>query len=224
MRDRRSQVALAAVLFLLGFLVIVQLQAQQAGTGLETRSSQDLTLLIANLNTRNDQLRSEISDLDRRLAMIDAANQRGDTSVGQLRSDLDRVRMWSGLAPASGPGIRVVVAGQVTAGVVSDLLNELRNAGAEAMSIGGVRVVAGTVVAGPPGALSVDNTSLGDRVEVLAIGNPPALTGALTRAGGLVAQVQATQKETSIEVSPLDVVELAATERSLVPALGEPRP
>jgi len=35
------------------------------------------------------------------------------------------------------------------AGAISDLLNELRNAGAEAISIGGVRVVAGTVVGSP---------------------------------------------------------------------------
>ena len=149
MRQPRSQIALAAVALLLGFLVVVQLNAQQAGTGLETQSSQDLTLLVANVTTRNDQLRGEVADLQRQLDAIDAARAGGETSLGQLRADLERVRIWSGIDAASGAGIRVLLYGGVPAGAVSDLINELRNAGAEAISVGGVRVVAGTVVAGP---------------------------------------------------------------------------
>ncbi len=224
MRQPRSQVALAVVTFLLGFLVVVQLQAQQAGTGLETQSSQDLTLLVANVTTRNDQLRGDVSDLQRQLDTITAARAGGETALGQLRADLERVRIWAGIDAASGPGIRVLLFGGVPAGAVSDLVNELRNAGAEAISVGGVRVVAGTVVAGPAGDLSVENTALGARIEILAIGNPPALTGALTRPGGIVAQLQATYDDAQVEVTPLDMVTLPATDRSVVPTLGKPRP
>ncbi len=224
MRQPRSQLAIAAVALLLGLLIVIQLRAQQAGTGLATQSSQDLTLLVANLSTRNDQLRGEAADLQRQLDAITAATARGETSVGQLRGDLERIRTWAGLEPATGPGVRVAVYGGVPASAISDLLNELRNAGAEAISIGGVRVVAGTVVGGPDGSLSVENTALGPRVEVLAIGNPAALTGALTRAGGLVAQLQATYEEVAVEVTPLDAVTVPATERTLVPVAGKPRP
>ncbi len=224
MRQPRSQLALAAVALLLGLLVVVQLRAQQAGTGLETQSSQDLTLLIANLTTRNDQLRGDAADLQRQLDAIAAARAGGETSLGQLRADLERVRLWAGVDPASGSGIRALLLGDVPAVAVSDLVNELRNAGAEAISVGGVRVVAGTVVAGPPGGLSVENTALGSPIEILAIGNPAALTGALTRAGGIVAQLQATYADAQVEVTPLDSVEVPATERILVPTLGKPRP
>jgi uncharacterized protein YlxW (UPF0749 family) len=224
MRQPRSQITIAAVAFLLGLLVVVQLRAQTVATGLETQSSQDLTLLIANLNTRNDQLRGEVADIGRQLDSINASRARGETSLGLLRSDVERVRDWAGLDPVSGPGIRVVLFGGVPAGAVSDLVNELRNAGAEAIGIGGVRVVAGTVVAGPTGGLSVENTALGPRIEVLAIGNPAALTGALTRSGGLVALLEATYAEVSVEVTPLDAIDLPATDRTLVPSLGKLRP
>jgi uncharacterized protein YlxW (UPF0749 family) len=116
-----------------------------------------------------------------------------------------------------------VVTGPVAAVGLSDLLNELWNVGAEAIAVEGVRVVAGTVVAGPVGGLSIENTALGPRIEVAAIGNPAALTGALTRVGGIIAQVQATQKGVAIEVTPLDMVELPATERTLAPVFGRPR-
>ncbi len=224
MRQRGSQVALTAIALLLGLLVVVQLRAQQAGTGLETQSSQDLTLLIANLTTRNDQLRGEVADIQRQLETISAANARGETSVGQLRSELERARIWSGEDPAAGPGVRIVLYGGVPAEAVSDLVNELRNGGAEAISIGGVRVVGPTVVAGTVGSLSLESTELGPRVEVLAIGNPAALTGGLTRAGGLAAQLQARYAEVEVEVTPLDEVSVPAADRSLGPVLGLPRP
>ena len=224
MRQRRSQVALTAIALLLGLLVVVQLRAQQAGTALETQSSQDLTLLIANLTTRNDQLRGEVADIQRQLDTMSATNARGETSVGQLRSELERARIWSGEDPAAGPGIRIVLYGGVPAEAVSDLVNELRNGGAEAISIGGVRVVGPTVVAGTEGSLSLESTELGPRVEVLAIGNPAALTGGLTRAGGLAAQLQARYAEVEVEVTPLDEVSVPAADRPLGPVLGLPRP
>ena len=224
MRQPRSQIALTAIALLLGLLVVIQLRAQQAGTGLETQSSQDLTLLIANLTTRNDQLRGEVADIGRQLDAIAAANARGETSVGRLREDLERVRIWSGEDAASGPGIRVLLFGGVPAEAISELVNELRNAGAEAIAVGGVRVVAGTIAAGPAGGLSIANTALGPRIEVLAIGNPAALTGGLTRAGGLVAQLQARYEDVLVEVTPLDSVSVAAADRSLAPVFGVPRP
>ncbi len=224
MSQPRSQVALAAVALLLGLLVVLQLRAQQAGTGLERQSAQDLTLLVANLTTRNDQLRGDVADLQRQLDAIAADRSRGATSVEQLRTDLERVRIWAGIDAAEGPGIRVTLYGGLPAEAVSDVLNELRNAGAEAMAIEGVRVTASTTVGGPVGGLSVENTALGPRIEILAIGNAPALTGALTRVGGIAAQLQATYEDVRVEVTPLDAVEVPATDAALVPVHGAPRP
>ncbi len=224
MRQLRSQVVLTAIALLLGLLLVVQLRAQQAGTGLETQSSQDLTLLIANLTTRNDLLRGEVADIERQLDTITAANARGETSVGQLRGDLQRVRIWSGEDAATGPGIRVILYGGVPAEGISELVNELRNAGAEAIAVAGVRVVARTVATGPPGDLAIETTALGPRIEVLAIGNSAALTGGLTRTGGLVAQLQARYEDVAVEVTPLDSVAVPAADRSLAPVRGVPRP
>jgi uncharacterized protein YlxW (UPF0749 family) len=223
MRSQRSQIALAAVALLLGFLVVAQVRSQTGGTGLEDRSAQDLTLLVANLNTRNDQLRGEVADLGRQLDSITAAQARGDTSAGQLRADLVRIRIWSGVDPAEGQGVRVVLRGPVTALVIEDLLNELRNAGAEAIAVDGVRVVPATIAGGVPGALSVDDALLGDPLEVVALGNSATITGTLTRAGGLVAQELATNPGLGIEVTPADRLLVPATARDLAPHVAKPR-
>ena len=136
---------------ILGLLLVIQFRSQSAGTGLEAQSAQELTVLVANLNTRNDQLRAEVATTEGELADLQSAKSRGESSADQLRLDLSRVRAWAGLDAVTGSGIRVTVTGSIAGSGVEDLLNELQNAGAEALAVGDVRVVAGTVVAGNPG-------------------------------------------------------------------------
>ena len=223
MRSRNGILALTAMAFLLGFLVVVQVRAQGGGSDLENRTAQELTLVVANLNTRNDQLRTEVAVLEQQVAGHQAAQARGGSSAGQIRADLERVRAWAGTSAVTGPGVRVMLRGPIPGTAVGDLLNELRNAGAEALSVGGVRVVPGSVVAGNPGELSIENTPLEASLVVEAVGNSATLTGTLTRAGGIVAQLEATYPEISVEVTPADRLNLPATERDLEPRSARPR-
>ena len=72
MHKLSSQLAIAAVAAILGLLVVVQVRSQAGPSGLAQLSSQDLTVLVANLNARNDQLRREGSSLEQELATLTA--------------------------------------------------------------------------------------------------------------------------------------------------------
>jgi uncharacterized protein YlxW (UPF0749 family) len=221
MRRRRNAATIGLVALLLGVLVVVQIRAQ-SGSGLGALSSQELTVLVANLNTRNDQLRTEIATLDQQARTLASRQARGETSVGQLQADLARLRTWAGIEPVTGPGIRVTIGGPIAARAVEELLNELRNAGAEALAIERVRAVNGTVVAGEPGFLSVEGRALPDPFEISAIGNAETLTGTLTRAGGVIAQIAATDPAAQLTVTPVTSLLLPATDRNLAPIHGRP--
>ena len=223
MRRLSAQLALTAVAIALGLLVVLQIRSQAGASDLANRSAQDLTVLVANLNTRNDQLRTEIAALEGELGDFQSAQARGQTSLGQLRDDLARIKGWAGLLPLTGPGVRVRIEGPVHAGAVDDLVNELHNAGAEAVSVGGVRDVPGVVIAGDPGAVSVDGRPAVGAIEIDAIGDPGALGGTLMRAGGLVAQLAATEPGAAITVSPAAELNLPATNRTLRPSDAVPR-
>ena len=121
-----------------------------------------------------------------------------------------------------GPGVEVTVAGPLPGDGVEDLLNELRNAGAEAIAVGDVRIVPGAVVAGAGGALTLGERPLGNPVHIRAIGPPSILAGSLTRAGGPIAQLGARFPEVLIKVEALDSIDLPATDRDLVPTNGQP--
>ena len=222
-RHRRNSLTIAVVAAILGLLVVIQIRSQSTAGGLENLSAQELTVLVANLNTRNDQLRAEIASLDGETRSLAAGPARGEPSREQLQLDLTRVRAWSGLSSVMGPGIRISVTGPIAGSAVEDLLNELRNAGAEALAVDGVRLVSRDVVAGPPDQLSVENTALDDPFEIAAIGNAETLVGTLTRAGGIIAQLAATYPDAEITVTPVSILRLPATLRSLAPIHGHPK-
>ena len=223
MHRTRSQLAVAAVALVLGLLVVVQVRAQAGGAGLAQLSSQDLTVLVANLNARNDQLRREISSLEDELVALNQNHARGEASVDELRADLRRVRAYAGLDPVGGPGVTISISGPIDGSGVEELINELRNAGAEAIGAGTVRIVNGVVVSGAPGSAAIGGARLGPLFELSAIGAPDKLTGSLTRSGGVIAQLAATEPEVTVTVTPVDRIELPATTRTLVPAHGQPR-
>jgi uncharacterized protein YlxW (UPF0749 family) len=224
LNDLRSQLTVAVVAFLLGLLVVVQLRSQTGGSALEAVSTQNLTALVANVNSQNDRLRLEISTLTAQLDELRANRATGATSVDQIASDLARIRAWTGLDPVSGRGVTITVGGKIEAAAVEDLINELRNAGAEAIAIEDYRVVAGTTVSGQSGSLDVDGFLLGDPFRIRVIGTPETLVGSLTRAGGIIAQLSATDPAATLEVAPMDKpVLLPASRRNLVPDHGHPR-
>jgi len=223
MHRRSSQLTIAAVALVLGILVVIQLRSQAGPSGLAQLSSQDLTVLVANLNARNDQLRRETGMLQSELTTLQANRSRGDASVDEITADLQKVRAYAGLDPVGGPGVTISIRGPIDGEGLEELINELRNAGAEAISVGSVRVVTGVVVVGQPGAAQVDGTSLGAAFDLDAIGAPDKLTGSLTRSGGVIAQLAATLPDVVVTVTPTDRLELPATTRTLVPAHGRPR-
>jgi uncharacterized protein YlxW (UPF0749 family) len=225
MRDVRSQLTIAAVAAILGLLVVVQLRGQTGGSALQTKSAQDLSSLVASLNDENDRLRAEISNLQQQRDELRADRTSGATSLSQIESDLARIRAWSGLDPVAGKGVRITVTGDIDAASVDDLINELRNAGAEAIAIEDMRVIARTTVSGFPGSLDVDGYLLRDPFTIRAIGRPEVLVGSLTRVGGIIARLGATSPGATVDVEPEDQpMTLPATKRNLVPDHAQARP
>jgi uncharacterized protein YlxW (UPF0749 family) len=214
MQKRSGVLAVTSVLAILGFLVVVQLRVQAQSPGLAALNAQELTVLIGNLSTRNAQLEAEVAVLERQERQLAAGEDLGQTSLGQIRADLDRVRAFTGLMAVTGPGVRVTVDGPLSPDGLTALLNELRNAGAEATAVDGVRIAPGIGVAGTAGALVLDERPLGSTFEIHAIGLPETITGSLTRIGGPIAQLAVRYPDVLIEVTAAERLDVPASERA----------
>jgi uncharacterized protein YlxW (UPF0749 family) len=218
-----GRIAIGLVLTLLGFLAVVQLRSQTTDQALAQLTVQDLTELVANLTARNNQLRDDARGLETQRTVLQAGVQRGDSSAASIRNDLQRLLGWSGAIGVNGAGVRVSVSGTLPAAGINSLVNELWNAGAEAISIDGIRLVPGLVVKGDASTLELAGSPLVAPLEILAVGQSETLAGSLTRAGGPIAQLSASYPDVTLSVSGQDLVQIKATTRSLAPVLGKPR-
>jgi uncharacterized protein YlxW (UPF0749 family) len=99
-----------------------------------------------------------------------------------------------GTVPATGPGVTVSVtdpARKLDGEDLLDVVEELRGAGAEAISVGPVRVGTDTAFVGDPGAVRADGQLLTTPYRFTAIGDPKTLDTALNIPGGVAASVRA---------------------------------
>lgn len=200
-RRGRSQLvfgALAVVLcVLLGIAIVTQVRQNESGDSLETARPADLLVLLDSLQQREAALNTEVTDLQRTLAQLQASGSNNQAAIENAQARLAALSILIGTVPATGPGVTLTItdtAPGVPAETLLDVINELRNAGAEAMEIRGgqtaVRVGVDTWVVGPPGALVIDSATLNPPYSVLAIGDPPTLAAAMNIPGGAMDSVE----------------------------------
>lgn len=183
--ERRGALYLTFVAFLVGLLVVMQARAQlQARQTLELRARADQNLVVSGLIEANASLRKELDALEREVAKYKQASEEAELQA--MVADLNRMRILNGLVEVAGPGIEVWIGGAVSPTDMQDLLNELRNAGAEALTLNDQRIVAWSTINGYDMGLVVDGIRTTSPYYLRAIGDGDALKKAMERKGGLL--------------------------------------
>ena len=215
----RAVVLLVTVV--VGFLLVGQVRTSQSVTRqLSQESEGDLARILADLNTGTDNLRDQVGTLKLQLFSLQTSTSRDDTAARTVAEQLSALEILAGTVPATGPGITVEVDDpQVTVryDLLIDLIEELRDAGAEALAIDGQRIGATTALApdrqgvllSGPGAPGVP---LPRPYRVVAIGDPPTLTTALNIPGGSLDTLRAQRgvQVTVVQSATVDVPALAS--------------
>jgi uncharacterized protein YlxW (UPF0749 family) len=188
MQRMKYRPVLAVIVAVLGFMLAMAFNTNARGLDARPERSSSLTGAVrdmehqrASLQKRLADLRASMSELERKAA--DEAGMRESFS-----RELEQARAAAGLTAVSGPGVEVVLAdaAQVPAGSdpndsivhdydVASVVNALMNAGAEAVSINGERVVATTAVRCAGNTILVNSTRLGNPYTIRAIGDSAKL-------------------------------------------------
>lgn len=182
---------------LLGVAIATQVHQTESGDSLDTARPADLLVLLDSLRQREAALSTEVAELQRSLAALQASGSNDQTAIENAQARLAALSILIGTVGATGPGVTVRIEDPgpgVAPQAMLDVLNELRAAGAEAIEIGdghqAVRTGVDTWIAGAPGALVVDGRTLRPPYSVLAIGDPPTLAAAMNIPGGAVDSVK----------------------------------
>lgn len=199
MRNARGQALIATICLVLGVMLVTQFRSQKQARGDLSASSTDQATYISQLYDSNTQLRQQVSQLTQDVGQY---KDDGKSNLDAMVRDLQNLRMANGEVEVSGPGVSVLVEGDLTVFELQDLVNELRNASAEAVAVNGIRVVTrSSITTDQDGGTLLDRRAVSAPYRLDAIGSPDTLAPALQRKGGLIALLQADNSRLKISVT-----------------------
>ncbi len=211
-RPSRGQWIVALLLFGLGFGLAVQVRTTQQDALGAARTS-DLVRILDDLSAQRERLAAEEAQLQATIAELETSADQAQVAREASRERLQNLRILAGVVPVTGPGVTLTIAdpdGVLEAGDILDAVQELRDAGAEAISVDGERVVATTAIVDTTEGIAVGDTVLTSPIEIHAIGDPDTLAAGLSFPGGVIERVREAGAEGI--VVERDVVEIAAVD------------
>jgi uncharacterized protein YlxW (UPF0749 family) len=176
------------LLALLGFALAASVHSQHTVSQLAAARPDDLVRILDDLDSRSSQLRAQITDLQRTKEQL-AGSGSDAAALAEARKRTQDLGILAGTIAAQGPGIEATISDpqlSVAADIFVDVIEELRDAGAETIELAGVRLGATSWVADADGGLSVDGHTVGPPYLVRAIGDPATMEKALEIPGGIV--------------------------------------
>ena len=192
-----SSILIALMCALLGFAYMSQINNTKSTY--ETMDESELVRLLNESNTQISNLEQRKTQLNSQLNSLKSAAKQNEETSGLI----------SGRLPAKGQGVTIRIGRgsttKVDASIMFNLIEELRNAGAEVIAINNVRVITSTYIQDAEEGLIVDGTTIKPTYTVKAIGNPQELSNAVDIAGGVGAQLQV-KYGSNVNVQPSDSI------------------
>jgi uncharacterized protein YlxW (UPF0749 family) len=192
----RSQrlIIFSLIAIVLGFLIVVQLRSQAVvARTLAAQDDTSVALLINDLNRANNQLMQQSAALAEQQTQLQQALTSGGADSQAISKELTTLREVNGAVAVHGPGLEIRIQGPVMDFELQDAFNNLRNAGAEAISLNGYRIVASTPVVSRGDTLMVGGHAVGTPLDMLVIGDAEQL--------GPAADLSASSLQTRVQVS-----------------------
>ncbi|MET9258237.1 DUF881 domain-containing protein [Streptomyces sp. NPDC003717] len=217
-RLTRAQLIVALLLFGLGFGLAVQVASNSDDdSALRGARQEDLVRILDELDDRTQRLEGEKQGLEKQRDELENSSDQAEEARKQTQEKERQLGILAGTVAAQGPGITVTVQdpkGKVEADMLLDAVQELRAAGAEAIQVNGVRVVADTYLTEEGESVRVDGNKINAPYRFQVIGKPQDLEPALNIPGGVVQTLEKEQATVTVERSSKIVVDaLRAVER-----------
>jgi uncharacterized protein YlxW (UPF0749 family) len=230
-RPTRGQFIAAALCGVLGFAAAVQVRANQDSDLAGLRQT-DLVRILDDVTERSARLQAEARDLELARAQVTDDRSGSQAALEEAQARVRTLGILAGTIPATGPGIEFTISdpeGKVQADVLLDALQELRDAGAEAVELSTprgvrVRVVASThlVDIEGGGAVEVDEKRIEAPYHFLVIGDARTLAAALDIPGGVLDVLS--QREARGNVTQRSEITISSLQPTPTPEYARPAP
>lgn len=209
-RVTRAQLIVALLLFVLGLGLAIQVRSNSDDSALRGARQEDLVRILDELDDRTQRLEDEKQKLDDQKTELENSSDQAEEARKQTLEKERQLGVLAGTVAAQGPGITLTITdphSTVEADMLLDAIQELRAAGAEAIQINDVRVVADTYFLDSGGGIEVDGRKVGAPYRFEVIGKPQDLEPALNIPGGVVQTLEKEQAVATVGRSQKIVVD-----------------
>jgi uncharacterized protein YlxW (UPF0749 family) len=221
--SRGAAVWIMATSLLVGYMASVAIdmrQKQQDGlAGLSPDIREGITTKTINAAKEYETLRAEVAKLREDNAKWQKAAAEGSTVSKDLNVNLEKANEFASLTEVEGPGVIVTLRDSEQRAEDSDaplvdliihdvdiirVVNELRNAGAEAVSINNRRIGPTSYVRCVGSTVDVDNVKFSAPLRIRAIGDPETLYNGLNIQGGIMEEF----RQLDPKMADIEIVEM----------------
>jgi uncharacterized protein YlxW (UPF0749 family) len=227
MGENRWVLPVSLLALVVGFMAAVAALSQESRAGrvamLADDQRQRFNMGTLDLSEENEKLNTEVASLRAEVTRLQNAVATNSTAATELNDSLQLLKTFAGLTEVEGPGVTVTLrdsqapasdAMDLSGQIVHDtdvlrVVNELRNAGAEAVAINNKRVGMGTNVRCVGTTVLVDETRVAPPIVIRAIGDPETLFGGINLPGGILSELKAVDPQMA-EVSIVRMMRLPA--------------
>lgn len=224
MKGKSTFIIIGIACFLLSFAVAVQLRITSTAESEVTQEKiiTDLKDQIFKLNDDNDKLNRKYETTQKSLDNV-RSKASENSSSNQEKSDLiQKYTLIQGNADVKGKGIliryypnekrqngEVVGNADITKDLV-DIVNELKNAGAEAIAVNDIRITGTSSIEMEKNNIVIDGKRIARPFVVKAIGNSDTINSSLIRPGGTIELIK--NDRAKIELVIAKEVKISRTE------------
>ena len=192
-RNTKRQITVGIICVLLGFAAVSSVQNNGTAESLANARESDLVQILDDVTQRRVRLERETRELT--AAREELLSGSAEQVIAQTRERVRALSILAGTVPVYGPGVVVRFRdpqGVIGADILLNTVQELRDAGAEAIDINGRRVVVNTWFEdGRARGVNISGTIVTAPYVITVIGDANTLAPALKIPGGVADAVRA---------------------------------
>lgn len=221
MNKKQVAITLGVMCALLTSGIIIQINTieHNSVSNITRTTNNDLRDEVLEWKEKYERTYSELQNVETKLEDIRLQATKDNNAYAELEQELKSVNALLGLTDLTGEGIVVTVADSDTANIndenlssklvhntdIIELVNELKNSGAEAISVNGQRVMSTTDINCVGSVITINGEKINSPFVISAIGNKESLNG-ITRPGSYIGLMEEdgilvkVEKSTEVEI------------------------
>jgi uncharacterized protein YlxW (UPF0749 family) len=190
-------------------------QGEEGGkTSLQWEKEDQLRATLTEVSKENSQLELQLRELQQRVTETEVEMSQDQKETSSIHSELESIRLISGLSEAKGPGIKIILEDSSYASDAQNpndyiiheqdvrrVINELYAAGAEGISVNGQRLIHSSSIRCVGPTIIVNGIKSSAPFQISAIGDSTTLSQALHLPGGVMDMLKDWGITIKIEVS-----------------------